>query len=439
MRIKRQTRWAAKATALAAVVALSLTACGGNGAAGGSGGEDEDIALRFVWWGSDIRHEGTQKVIDEFEAENPNITIEGEFGDWSGYWDKLATMVAGGTAPDIIQMDQRYIAEYAGRGALLDLSEQEELDLSNLDANSVAAGETQGGLYGISSGVNSLVILANPALFEAAGVEMPDDTTWTWDDYASIAQEITENTPEGTYGASAMTSDGDLTVWLRQLGKTLYTEEGEIGFDVDDIASFFERVKTLSEQGATPPPSVITEQMNAPLEQTGTATNTIAMGGWWSNQLPAVEQASGSDLVILRRPSMTGSAEDNGIFYKASQYFSGSASTEHPEAVAKFISFLVNDPRSGNILLAERGVPINPDIRAGIEDALTPADAEVVQFISDIGPELEPAPAPPPVGGAIAEEVMNRYTSEVLFDRLSPEEAGAAVIDELNASLDAAG
>lgn len=437
MHTKRQSRWAAKAVALAAVVSLSLVGCSGGGDAGSAGGGDEPVELRFVWWGSDIRHQKTQEAIDAFEAENPNITIEGEFGEWSGYWDKLATMVAGGDAPDIIQMDQRFIAEYAGRGALLDLSQQEELDTSTLDADSVAAGEVEDGLYGISSGVNALVILANPALFEAAGVEMPDDTTWTWEDYARIAEEITANSPEGTYGASAMTSDGDLTVWLRQLGETLYTDEGEVGFDLDGITSFFERVKTLSETGATPPPSVITEQMSAPIEQTKTATNTAAMAGWWSNQLSAAEQASGSDLVILRRPSMTGNVEDNGMYYKASQYYSASAQTEHPEEAAKFINFLVNSEEAGNIILTERGVPINPDIRADIQDALTPTDAETLEFISTIEPELESAPAPPPVGGGISESVMMRYTSEVLFERLSPEEAGQAVIDELNASLNA--
>ncbi len=36
--------------------------------------------------------------------------------DWSDYWTKMATQVAGKNMADVIQMDYRYIAEYARRG-----------------------------------------------------------------------------------------------------------------------------------------------------------------------------------------------------------------------------------------------------------------------------------------------------------------------------------
>ena len=47
----------------------------------------------------------------------------------------------------------------------------------------------------------SMVI--DPKVFEAAGVELPDDETWTWDDYADIAAEIARKSPQGTFGTNA--------------------------------------------------------------------------------------------------------------------------------------------------------------------------------------------------------------------------------------------
>ena len=130
------------------------------------------MELRFSWWGSDKRAQVTQAAIDAFEAENPNIKIKAEYGDWSGYWDKLATQVAANDAPDIIQMDEKYITEYSTRGALLDLSKY-DIDTSKLDEAALNAGKSEDGLTGIAAGINAATILANPAVFKAAGVALP--------------------------------------------------------------------------------------------------------------------------------------------------------------------------------------------------------------------------------------------------------------------------
>ena len=436
---KRKSSWGVKATAVAVTAALSLTACSGNGEAPDAGAEDE-VTLRFAWWGSDIRHEATQQAIEAFEAQNPNIDVQGEFGDWAGYWDKLATMTAAGDAPDVIQMSDAYMAEYAGRGALLNLSEQEGLNTADLDEKSLASGEIDGVLYGVEAGANAPVVLANTKIFEDAGVELPDDKTWTWDDYTRIAKEITEATPDGVYGASAMTGDPIFNAWLRQRGKSRFTEDGKVGYDASDSAAFLAEVKKQSEEGVTPAPSVITERIGAPLEQTGLGTNQVGMSFIWSNQLPAYQDACGCDLAILRVPSMTGNVEDNGMYLRGSQYYSASAKTAHPEAAAKLIDFLVNDPEAGDIILTERGVPINGEIRDRIQDAISPADAKVLQFISDITPEFgSAAPGPVPVGGGKYDDITHRYVSDVLFGNMTPEEAGEAAVAELKASLAAAG
>ena len=78
-----------------ALAALMLAGCGGSG--GGDAGGDltaDKIELRFTWWGSDARHQRTQQVIDLWQKAHPNITIKGEFKEWNGYWDSLATTMA---------------------------------------------------------------------------------------------------------------------------------------------------------------------------------------------------------------------------------------------------------------------------------------------------------------------------------------------------------
>ncbi|BCW49787.1 hypothetical protein StoSoilB13_21290 [Arthrobacter sp. StoSoilB13] len=338
-RSRRRLRASAIIAATAAAV-LALSACGGGAEQKSADGK---VELRFSWWGGDKRAQLTQAAIAAFEAENPNIKVKAEYGDWSGYWDKLATQVAANDAPDIIQMDEKYITEYSTRGALLDLSKY-DIDTSKLDEAALNAGKGAKGLTGIAAGINAATILANPAVFKAAGVALPDDKTWTWEDFERIAAEVTSKSPKGTYGAAAYgTDEASLGVWLRQNGKSLYTQDGKLGFEPSDIAGYWDFLKDMSEKKAVPSASEIVEAEAAPLDQSGLATGKNGMAFWWSNQLPALEKAAGGELQILRFPSKTGKAADTQLWYKASQFWSASSRTKHPEETAKFIDFLTNN------------------------------------------------------------------------------------------------
>ncbi|MFV0452526.1 MAG: extracellular solute-binding protein, partial [Propioniciclava sp.] len=74
--------------------------------------------FRFSWWGNDVRADLTKQAVDLYQAEHPNVTVTLEPSDWGGYWDKLATTVAAGSAPDLMQQVDPYIIEYAERGVL---------------------------------------------------------------------------------------------------------------------------------------------------------------------------------------------------------------------------------------------------------------------------------------------------------------------------------
>ena len=54
---------------------------------------EEPITLRMAWWGSQERHDRTVKVIEMYEAENPNVNIEYEFYSFDDYFTKLKTFV----------------------------------------------------------------------------------------------------------------------------------------------------------------------------------------------------------------------------------------------------------------------------------------------------------------------------------------------------------
>ncbi|WP_432245066.1 hypothetical protein ACRB8A_15620 [Arthrobacter sp. G.S.26] len=85
-----------------AALAMVLTGCGSSPQAGKVGTVEDPVTIRFAWWGNDSRAKTTLDVIKDFEAANPTIKVQGENTEFSSYWDKMATQIAGGTTPDVL-------------------------------------------------------------------------------------------------------------------------------------------------------------------------------------------------------------------------------------------------------------------------------------------------------------------------------------------------
>ncbi|MBE1515034.1 ABC transporter substrate-binding protein [Nesterenkonia halotolerans] len=419
MRIKKFTKLAAATT----IGALALTSCGGGGDAEGT--EEDPVELRFAWWGSEDRNASTQEIIEAFEEENPGITVEGSYNDWTGYQDQLATQVASGDGPDIVQLDDEFISEYADRGSLLELT---DVDTSNIDPAVVEGGQADGTQYAIPTGVNALVMMANPQLFEEAGVEIPDDTTWTWDDYLEISETIHEET--GAYGTNKPVAQ-TMMIWLRQHDKSMFTEDGGIGFNEEDAEEYFTLLSDMMDSNALASASELVEEESANLEAALIATNQAAMGMSWTNQLPVMSEASGNDLIPLRFPSPTGNVEDNGLWFKNTMLVAATASTDYPEEAQMFIDFMVNSEEAGQANLMDRGLPSNADVRESVIEQVEGQDLVAAEFVADLDGEITDSEVLPPVGFTGISDALTNRQQDVYFDRATPAEAAESFVTEV--------
>jgi multiple sugar transport system substrate-binding protein len=423
----------------AAATAGGLTACapGARGGGGNQGGGNESgqTTLALTWWGNPTRNKNTQAEIDAYLKANPNVKIEPQPGEFASYWEKLATQTAGGTAPDIIQMDMAYISEYGNRGALLDLS---GVDTSKFVEGTVESGRIDDKLVGINAGINSLILLANPSVWEKAKMEIPDDTTWTWDQLMEVSAEVASKAGVPYGMASVFGHEGVFGTWLRQNGKELFTEEG-LGFEAADAQAWFEMMVKFENAKAIGTAQQISEEglgpSAKPLDQSALVVGKAAMQLSNTNQLEAINAASGEEMRMLRLPSLTGKATDRKAWYKASMLWSASAKTKNPEAAVAWINWWVNSTEAVDIDKAERGIPANSELQAHIQPKLSPAQQQVSKFITEIKPELAATPIAPPPGGGTLTEVMFRNMTDVLFERASVADAAKKFTDELKSNL----
>jgi pectin-derived oligosaccharide transport system substrate-binding protein len=424
----------------AAATTMGLGACApGSGGAGSQGGGTSGGAttLALAWWGNPTRNKNTQAEIEAFQKANPNVKLEPQPGEFSSYWDKLSTQTAGGTAPDIIQMDMNYISQYGTRGALLDLK---DVDTSKFVEGTVDSGKINDKLVGVNAGINSAVILANPTVWEKAKMELPDDTTWTWDQLSEVAAEVASKAGVPFGMAGLVGSDALFGTFVRQNGKELFTPDG-LGFDVAEAQAWYDMMAKFQKAKALGTPEQISEEGSAgsgkPLDQSAIVLAKAALSASNSNQLEAISNAAGGDYLmkILRGPSTTGKATERKTWYKASMLWSASAKTKNPEAAVAWINWFANSQEAADIDKAERGIPPNSELLAGVTPKLSEAQKVVAKYITDIKTEVATTPiAPPPGGGTIA-EILFRHGIDALFGRASTAEAAQKFVDELKSNL----
>jgi multiple sugar transport system substrate-binding protein len=418
----------------AAATTMGLGACApgsreGSGSQGGAEGGTTELAL--AWWSNPTRTKNTEAMIAAYQEANPNVKISGQPGEFSSYWDKLATQTAGGQAPDIIQMDMNYISEYGTRGALLDLG---SVDTSKFIEGTVESGRINDKLVGINAGINTAVIMANPRVFEKAKMDLPDDKTWTWDQMIEIGAEAASKAGVPFGVGQLINSDTMFSTWVRQHGKELFTPDG-LGFEAADAQSWYDYLLKGVKAKAFGTPEQMSEEVAKPLDQSPVVVARGAMQYQNSNQLLAVSEAAGDKIEMLRPPSLTGKATERRGWYKASMLWSASSKSKNPEAATAWINWFANSPEAAGIDLAERGIPPNSEILAAVQSKFSPEQQVVAKFIEDIKTEVGNTPiAPPPGGGTIA-ELLTRHGTDVLFGRTSSAEGAQKFVDELKSNL----
>ena len=166
--------------ATAALAAASLTTgCGGP--------SDGKTHLTFQIW--DVaQRDGMQAMCDAYTEHNPDVVIEVQVTSWDEYWTKLEAATMARQAPDIFWMHTNEILKYADNGKLPDCSGIVETEHFSDISLSNASG-SDGKLYAVPKDKDTVGLVYNKEMFDAAGVAYPDDS-WTWDTLCEASQKI---------------------------------------------------------------------------------------------------------------------------------------------------------------------------------------------------------------------------------------------------------
>lgn len=149
----------------------------------------ETTTIRLAFWGGQEDVDINTEAAKLFEKKNLGIKIIIEYIP-KDYDTKLMTMIAGGNAPDVIQMAES-LAVYAQKGSVIPLEnfiKKDNLDTSIYFPSVLAAFKVSGIQYGMPHRWGPMILYYNKNLFDQAGVEYPKD--WTWDEFLEASKKL---------------------------------------------------------------------------------------------------------------------------------------------------------------------------------------------------------------------------------------------------------
>ncbi|GIF04121.1 ABC transporter substrate-binding protein [Actinoplanes siamensis] len=403
---------------MAAAIALPLAllgACGGDDDSSNSGKTE----LTFFWWGGEARAKLTEQALALYTQKHPGVTFKTTWQANQGYFDKLATLTAGDGAPDIFQIDDNYLAEYATRNVTEDLTKYQDsgkLDVTKFPESLWKYGVVGDKLAGLAMGENTQGLVFNKTKLEAAGQELPK-TGMSWADFITWAQRAGAAT--GTAGTMDPSADYKaFWVWLRQNGKDFYTGN-QLGFAKEDVQKWFELWKGARDAKATPTADVIHEGNATDITKQLVVTGKALTSWVWANQMPDIQKNTKDELGVVAYPG-----DPSAQWARASMYLSVYRGSKHKDAAVDVLNFLANDPEAGKILGTDRGLPSNLDIRTSVASSTSdPSMKASIALEDELVSKFGPAPTVPPKGHATVKTELIKAAEAAQFGTADPAKA----------------
>lgn len=350
----------------------------------------DTVNLSVAYWGNNQEAAMIDAMLSAFEQANPNITVERIWVPDS-YEEKVTTMIAGGTPPDLVQISHTSLPGFVDAFAPVELDAS--LYASPLYTQALSY---QGELRAVPFVAKPKVMGINVDLFDAAGIPVPSaDVALTADEFKDLAIKLTSGEGDTRIFGSAPLWFGG---WLFAFGNTFYNEDGTqvtIGDQsAIDAAKFVIDASTTSHYAPTA------------VEATGQSMFDWFLGGrvamypdfgpW---HIPLVKTSS-MNWTIVPVPEHGEPLEIDG--------FGISKDTLHPEEAKALALFMGQNETAQNILgtsEAAAGVPVIPSAADAFAQSIP--DHSLAAFI------YAAENSPVPVGNKMDAQIQDEFYREV--------------------------
>jgi N,N'-diacetylchitobiose transport system substrate-binding protein len=180
---------------LRVVVATALVAALGVVAATANASSGRHQAAKITVWLQVDAQSGWPDVVaaanQQFASDHPGTTVDVQYQNWGDHLTKFDATLAGGNAPDVIEMGNTEMTKYMAAGAFADIGSFKSTFANSSDwlSGLAKSGMYGGHLYGVPYYAGSRVVTYRTDLYKKAGItKLPTSLAQLESDAAKLAK-----------------------------------------------------------------------------------------------------------------------------------------------------------------------------------------------------------------------------------------------------------
>jgi len=380
------------------------------------------VTLTYVNYSIGVDKPMWDSLIVEFKKIYPNITVKyvPTPGDsWGDYFDKLATMIAGGNPPDVSRVAIEGTRLMVSRGLAIPLDDfmkgDPEVDdyLKDVSPKLLEAFRVGGKTYELPFDWNNMVMYYNTKMFQKEGIQ-PPKREWTKDDFLKIAEQLTKRTASGEtevfgFGFAVQYFSGTIP-WMFANGTNLLSDDWTKSNLKDPrVLEALQLMQDLVwKYKVSPKPPASHADIYSLM-----AAGKVAMAGGGRWPVLQMTKAGFYDFDIQYFPKWREQVTEFGLGGVVIL-----TSSRYPQEAWQWAKFLSSKgahelmTKVGQSIPARRSVAESP---AMFE--LPPKNAKIF-YESILGPNAKPVPSPPTYNRI--EAAWRRYLGRVLANEMAP-------------------
>ncbi len=244
--MKRNTKIALSAVAMALPVALVVSGCSGDSGNGGGSGDDNTLT---VWtWDPAFNIYAMQEAEKVYQQDHPDFTLEIVETPWDDLQTKLTTLAQSqefDELPDILLMQnnafQKNLINYPD--VFTDITDT-GIDFSEFPKAVTDYSTLDGAHYGVPFDAGTAIGAYRVDVLEQAGYTIDDFTDITWSEFQTKAEDVLAKTGKPLLSGQAGSSDM-IMMMLQSAGASLFDAEGNP--TIADNAVLEEAIKVYTE------------------------------------------------------------------------------------------------------------------------------------------------------------------------------------------------
>ena len=400
---------------LTMVMMLSLAACGARennnqqpgtdntnneGTTPDQGGDkNQPVTIKFSWWGGDTRHEATIKAVEKFMETYDWITVETQYGAWTGWEENMATAFATGTAPDVNQVNWNWLYAFSADGsAFLDLNDYTDIiDITNFDENSLSETTVAGELQAIPVSRTGRIFYWNKSTFDQAGISTPQ----TLADLYAAGQTFKEKLGDSYYPIALAEYDRMILMvyYLESVYGKPWVVDNELQYTMEEIQEGLEFIQSLEDGHVTPSIQTILGDGAESLDKNPKWMEGKYAGIFeWDSAATKFQGALNEGQEFVVGDYMADMGDFQGGYAKVSLAFAISENTKYPNESAMLINFLLNEEAGIELMGSERGIPLSEKglevtkSKGLLNEIVTEANEKVLSWVQfPLDPKFESA------------------------------------------------